>query len=207
MALNAFLVVDGIKGSARQKGREGKVTVIGVDHEIKASPDPKSGFPKDVIPGALVVTKEIDLASASLHKVLQEKTTLRDVKLEFWRMPPAGGPEENHFIMVLTDAQVASIRTVMLFNKKQDNSLLPEHELVTFTYKAIGFTYKGAEGSSNSGPFTRDKFDDYEDSIKDAITGSIKESAADFGKGMADSLKSALSELKGGGGGAAGGGI
>jgi type VI secretion system Hcp family effector len=207
VALNAFLNFEGkIKGSARQKGREGKVTVIGFQHRIGAIPD-SNGFPtKENTPGAVIVTKEFDLASPKLHEALQNGTKFGDVKIEFWRMPPTGGQEENYYTIVLSDAQIASIQSAMLLNKIQENSLIPEHEQVAISYKGISFTFKSAEGASNSGPFMRDKFDDYNDALGAAIKSSIASSAADIGKGIAQQLKSALSELKGGGGGTPAGG-
>ncbi|HZF48038.1 MAG TPA: type VI secretion system tube protein Hcp, partial [Polyangiaceae bacterium] len=50
MALNAYLKLKGqtqgeIKGSVTQKGREGKIMVIAVSHEIMSPRDPASGLP------------------------------------------------------------------------------------------------------------------------------------------------------------------
>jgi type VI secretion system secreted protein Hcp len=194
MALDAFLNFDGkIKGSVTQKGREGKIRVYAVDHQMEAVADSATGFPgKTVMPGALVATKGIDMASTPLQKAMQENTTFDSVKLEMWRMPPQGGVEENHYTVIMTDAQVKSIRLVMRFNKPQEDSLIPEVEEVAFSYKAISFAYKGAEGSNNAGPFLRDQFDDDEDAIKDAIKGGLKDAAKDVGTGIGAAIKEAL---------------
>ena len=50
MALNAYLKMKGqkqgeIKGSVTQKGRENKIMVIAVNHEITSPRDPASGLP------------------------------------------------------------------------------------------------------------------------------------------------------------------
>lgn len=194
MALDAFLNFDGkIKGSVTQKGREGKIRVYAVDHQMEAVADSATGFPgKTVMPGALIATKGVDMASTPLQKAMQENTTFDSVKLEMWRMPPQGGVEENHYTIVMTDAQIKSIRLVMRFNKVQEDSLIPEVEEVAFSYKAISFTYKGAEGSNNAGPFQRDEFNDDEDSIEDAIKSGLKDGAKDLGAGLGAAIKDAL---------------
>lgn len=194
MALDAFLNFDGkIKGSVKQTGREGKIRVFAVDHRIEAVADSASGFPgKTVMPGAVVATKGVDLASAPLQKALQENTTFDSVKLEMWRMPPQGGVEENHYTIVMTDAQIKSIRLVMRFNKPQEDSLIPEVEEVAFSYKGISFAYKGAEGSNNAGPFLRDQFNDDEDKLESAVKDGLKGAAKDLGAGIGGAIKEAL---------------
>jgi type VI secretion system secreted protein Hcp len=195
MALDAFLSFGGkIKGSVTQKGREGKIRVYAVDHKIEAMADGASGFPgKTVMPGALVATKSVDLASAPLQQALQENTVFGSVNLEMCRMPPTGGMEENHYTIVMTDVQVKSIRTYMRFNKPADDSLIPEIEEVALSYKAISFTYKSADGSASAGPFLRDKFDDRDDSLKLAIqkgvSGAAKALGTQIGIGLKDALK------------------
>jgi type VI secretion system secreted protein Hcp len=211
MALDAFLDFGGkIKGSVKQQGREGKVRVFGVDHLMAAVTDGATGFPtKTVMPGALVATKSADLASAPLQKAMQEGTVFDTVRLEMWRMPPTGGVEENHYTMVLTDAQVKSIRTFMRFNKPADDMLIPEVEEVALSYKAISFSYKSADGNNSAGPFLRDKFDDSDDSMKLAIqkgvAGAAKALGTQIGAGLKDALKQDQ-QGEGGDGGQGGGG-
>jgi len=182
-----------IKGSVKAKDHGGKVRVYGVDHRMEALPDSATGFPgKTVMPGAMVVTKSVDLASAPLQQALNENTVFGTVKLEMRRMPPTGGQEENHYTFVMTDVQVKSIRFLMRFNKPADDMLLPEVEEVALSYKAMSFVYKSEDGTNNAGPYLRDKFDDHEDALKAAIENGLKGAAKDLGTSLGAGLKEAL---------------
>ena len=94
MALNALLRITGakqgeIRGSVTQKGREGKIAVIAVSHEIVS--------PRDVATGEatgkrqhrpLVVTKELDRSSVPLRQMLVTNEAVKDWELQFFRRPP-----------------------------------------------------------------------------------------------------------------------
>src|SRR5262249_52885791 len=128
MGMNAFLTLPGIKGSARQKDREGKIVVSGVVHEVVSDLDfaPQTVITRRRGPEAigtvrlvnsvvkagdathkpLVVTKDLDQSSPLLHGAMGLKdsksaTVFPEVTIEFWRMPPSGGIEENHFTITL----------------------------------------------------------------------------------------------------------
>src|ERR1044072_110634 len=95
MALNAYLTLKGakqgdIKGSVTQKGREGKIAVIAVSHEIVSPRDSASGLPtgkRQHKPP--VVTKELDKASPPRHPGLASNESLTSVRLDFFS-PKAG---------------------------------------------------------------------------------------------------------------------
>lgn len=202
MALNAFMTIPGVKGSARQKGREGKITLVGFDHTIGAESDPTTGFPtKKVAPHVAVCMKEFDLSSPTLRQGLLDGKTYESATIEFWRMPPTGGPEENHLTMVLSGVKLASIRTVMLHNKPQDLSLIPEYEQVSFSYTGLRCLYKAADGNSDSGNILVDSFKDWNAALGKTITDAVKNSAKDMAAAVGDAVKGAAKDAAGGGGG------
>src|SRR4051812_30444407 len=89
-ALMAYLTIKGQKqgnftGGITQKGREGKIGVIAVDHDILS--------PRDVRSGAatgrrthrpLTVTIELDKAAPLIYNALSSSENLPEVTLDFW---------------------------------------------------------------------------------------------------------------------------
>ena len=80
MALNAYLKLKGqkqgeIKGSVTQKGREDKIMVIAVSHEIISPRDPASGLPTGKrMHKPFVITKELDKSHAApLQRARQQR--------------------------------------------------------------------------------------------------------------------------------------
>jgi type VI secretion system secreted protein Hcp len=146
MASNAYLRLVGqrsgeIKGSVTQKGREGKIMVIAVSHDIVTPRDPVSGLPigkRQHTP--LIITKELDAASAPLHRVQADNENLQEWELQFWR-PTATGAEQQHFTIKLTNAAIAAINMRMPNNKHVDLMKLETFEEVAFTYQRIEWTW------------------------------------------------------------------
>ncbi len=142
MALNAYLRVVGqksgeIKGSVTQKGREGRIGVIALSHDIVTPRDPASGLPtgkRQHTP--LIITKELDAASAPLHAVQASNENLKEWELLFYR-PSTTGVEQQHFTIRLTNASVAAIDMRMPNNKHADLMKLETYEEVAFTYEKI----------------------------------------------------------------------
>ena len=149
MALNAYLKLVGtkqgeVKGSVTQKGREGKIMVIAVSHQIATSPDASGQSTGKRQHGPLVITKEADRASVSLRSMLVSSEAAKDWELQFWRPSAAGagaGVETQYFTIRLTDAVVASIDLQMPNNKHPDLAKLETFEQVAFTYREIQWTW------------------------------------------------------------------
>src|SRR3954465_6887753 len=114
MALNAYLNLKGqkqgdIKGSVTQKGREGKIMVIAVSHEIISPRDTASGMPTGKrMHKPMVITKELDQASPLLYNALVNNENITEWHLQFWRPSPSGA-EDQHFTISLTNANIAGI--------------------------------------------------------------------------------------------------
>jgi type VI secretion system secreted protein Hcp len=146
VALNAYLKLSGqksgeIKGSVTQKGREGKIMVIAVSHDIVTPRDLGSGMPTGKRQHQpLTITKEVDAASAPLHQVQASNENLKEWELQFWTPQLKGGgvgTEVQYFTIKLTNASIASIHMEMPNNKHPDLVKLETFEQVGFTYQKI----------------------------------------------------------------------
>lgn len=146
MALNAYLKLKGqkigeIKGSVTQKGREGKIMVIAVSHEIVSPRDAASGLPTGKrMHKPFVITKELDKSTPLLYQVLTQNENITEWELQFWQ-PSATGAERQHYTVKLTNANIASIAFRMPNNKHPDLMKFTEYEEIAFTYQKISWTW------------------------------------------------------------------
>jgi len=151
MALQAYLNLKGqkqgeIKGSVTQKGREGKIAIIAVSHEIISPRDPASGLPTGKrMHKPFVVTKELDKSSPLLYNALVNNENIPDWQLQFWtpqiKAATGGGTEVQHYTVKLTNANIASIAFRMANNKHPDLMKFAEYEEVAYTYQKVGWTW------------------------------------------------------------------
>jgi type VI secretion system secreted protein Hcp len=141
MALNAYLTLKGqkqgdIKGSVAQKGYEGQIMVIAVDHELQLPHDPQSGAAIGPLTHQpFVITKEVDRATPLLYAMLVNHEITALWELRFYT--PMAGTERQHYTVKLTNATIASIKFQMLNNKNPDFVRLSEFETIAFTYQNI----------------------------------------------------------------------
>jgi type VI secretion system secreted protein Hcp len=153
MALNAYLKMKGqktgdIKGGVTQKGREDKIMVIAVSHEIISPRDAASGLPTGKrMHKPLVITKELDKSSPLLLNMLVTNENVSAWELQFWapQKQAAGsgtGAEVQNYTIKLTNANIASISFRMANNKHPDLMKFAEYEEVAFTYQKITWTWK-----------------------------------------------------------------
>jgi type VI secretion system secreted protein Hcp len=149
MALNAYLKLTGakqgiIKGSVVQKGREGKIMVIAVNHEVISPRDSASGMAAGKRQHKpLTITKVLDKSSPLLYKSLVTNENLTEFILEFWSQKQKStggavtGTEKQHYTIKLTNATICGIKFIMLNNKNPELSIFEEYEEVSFTYQKI----------------------------------------------------------------------
>ncbi len=160
MALNAYLKLKGqkqgeIKGSVIQKGREGKIMVIAVSHEIVSPRDAASGLPTGKRQHKpFVITKQVDKSSPLLFNALVNNENISSWELQFFAPKIQGsagtGVEINHYTITLTNARVVEIKTIMLNNKNPDLVKYAEYEEIQFSYQKIVWTWTdGAITSSD----------------------------------------------------------
>jgi type VI secretion system Hcp family effector len=184
MGMNAFLTLPGIKGSARQKHVLGKIVVAGVDAQVGAELNWKTGRPEK---GKnkhrpMVITKDIDLASPALHTALDKGTRFDVVTLELWRMPPSGGTEENYYTIVMNGVQVVGIKTIMVNNRRPENQLIPEQEEVSLSYETIIYGFKSGGKPDGTDATTSSKTEVMQAEFDIPSEAKIKELAIDVGK-------------------------
>lgn len=151
MALNAYLSLSGqkqgeIKGSVTQKGREGKIMVIAVDHEIISPRDAASGLPTGKRQHKpFTITKELDKSSPLLYNALVNNENIATWKLQFWtpqiKATSGTGVEVQHYTIELTNASIAGIEFNMLNNKNPELAKYAEFERIQFTYQKILWTW------------------------------------------------------------------
>lgn len=155
MALNAYLRLKGkkqgeIKGSVVQKGRENKIQIIAVSHDITSPRDAASGLPTGkVMHKPLVITKELDKSSPLLYNALCNNETMTEFELQFWT-PNRGaatgvGAEKQHYTVRLSNASISDIKFRMPNNKNPELVNLAEYEEISFTYQKIEWIWN--EGS------------------------------------------------------------
>jgi len=161
MALNAYLRLKGqkqgeIKGSVTQKGREGRIMVIAVNHGLLSPRNAASGLPTGKHQHRqFVITKELDKSSPLLYTMLVTNENLVDWDLQFWQTA-ATGTEVNHYTVKLTNANITSIEFRMPNNKDPQVMKLAEYEEVAFTYQKIQWTWNegGITASDDQPTFT-----------------------------------------------------
>jgi type VI secretion system secreted protein Hcp len=151
VALSAYLRLVGektgaIKGSVVQKGREGKIMVIAVSHDVASPRDAASGQATGKRQHSpLVITKEVDRSTPLLHQVQATNEAIREWELQFWtpqlRAAAGVGTEVQHFTITLTNASIAAIHTEMPNNKHPDLMKLETFEQVAFAYEGITWTW------------------------------------------------------------------
>jgi type VI secretion system secreted protein Hcp len=146
MALNAYLTIlaekqGPIRGSVTQKGREGKILVFALTHEIVCPRDPASGRPTGKrMHKPITVTKELDRSTPLLYSVLTNNENIKEWELQLWQPSPTG-VERQAFTVRLTNAIISAIHFKMANNRPAKLARLPEYEEVSFTYQKIEWTW------------------------------------------------------------------
>lgn len=153
-ALNAYLKLKGekqgdIKGGVTKKGREGRIELASLSHEIVSPRDPASGLPTGKRQHKpFVITKELDKSSPLLNSMLAHNERIKTWELEVY-LPNPKGVEALAYTIKLTNASIGSIR---VFTDADGNV----KEEITFTYQKIEWIWK-------EGAITAD--DDWETSV------------------------------------------
>jgi type VI secretion system secreted protein Hcp len=146
-ALNAYLKLKGekqgeIQGGVTDKGREKSIMVIAVSHEIVSPRDAASGLATGKRQHKpFVITKEIDKSTPLLYNVLVNNENIPEWELQF--QPKSGVTTPGGYYSIkLTNARIASIRSVLPNTKDPNLTRFAEYEEVAFTYQKITWIYK-----------------------------------------------------------------
>jgi type VI secretion system secreted protein Hcp len=146
MALNAYLSIVAerhgpIQGSVVQKGREGKILVIGAMHGIVCPRDPASGIPTGKrMHKPFTILKELDRATPFLFSILCNNEHISSAEIQFWQPSPTG-VERQHYTVRLSNANISSIHFKMPNTRYPKLARLTEYEEVAFTYQRIEWVW------------------------------------------------------------------
>lgn len=154
MAVNAYLrlkseTMGDILGSVTEAGREDSIKVIAFDHEVNAILSEDTGRPSGIRQHQpIVITKDIDRATADLHYCWENYDNIVDWQLQFWHSAYDESPVQD-FTIHLHNAFVVNIKQEMPNNQYPENRELNMREKVAFGYQKIewvwvpgGFTAK-----------------------------------------------------------------
>jgi type VI secretion system secreted protein Hcp len=184
MGMNAYLSLPPIRGSARAQHVLGKIVVSGVTAEVRADLDWKTGRPEKAKNKhkPLVITKDLDLASPALQGALLSGATFNAVTLEFWRMPPGGGTDQNYYTIAMSGVQVIGIRLVMPNNRFAANEQLPEQEEVSLSYTSITYTFSAGGKPGGTDPGEKAQSESLDAECEMPAEAKLKQLAVDIGK-------------------------
>lgn len=151
MGLMAYMSLKGqkqgdIKGSITQKGREGKIGVIAMSHEIVSPRDAATGLPTGKRQHKpFVITKELDKSSPLLYNALVNNENISEWKVECYTPQLSAatgvGAEKQHYTVKLTNANIAFIHFRLLNVKGAETARFAEYEEVGFTYQKIEWVW------------------------------------------------------------------
>jgi type VI secretion system secreted protein Hcp len=145
-ALTAYMTLSGqksgaVKGSVTQKGREGSIAIIAMNHEVVSPRDAASGLPTGKrMHKPLSVTMELDQSTPILYNMLTTNENIPTLELKFWR-PSVSGVEQQYFTVRLTNANISDIHLVQPNAKNTDTMHLESYLEVSFTYQKIQWTW------------------------------------------------------------------
>ena len=145
--ITKFLKVRGqkqgdIPGSVTQKGKEGTIAVIAVQHAIISPRDPASGLPTGKrVHQPLVIITHIDKATPLLYNSLVTNENLPSVELDYYKTG-LDGVDTLYFKIELTNANISSLSQTNLNSQDDPNvNLFGEYEEIAFTYQKITWTW------------------------------------------------------------------
>jgi len=134
-------------GNSYQKGHENEALIKGFSHNINIPRDPQSGQPSGQrIHEPLVISKIFDKCSPLLYNALTKGETLTEVELKWYRTSYAGKPE-HYFSIVLEDAVIVDIDSIMESEEGQVKTQVAPLERVSFAYRKITWRHEVASTS------------------------------------------------------------
>jgi type VI secretion system secreted protein Hcp len=139
-------VVQGnIEGSSLAKGRENKISVFSLNHELKLPFQSQQNIGNGpVVHQPLAIVKEIDRSTPKLYQALVEKECLSKVVLEWYRYT-ATGEELVYYRIELTNAHVISISPCTPNIQDSSKEYLRFMENLSFAYEGISWSW-GPDG-------------------------------------------------------------
>ncbi len=143
MALEGALYYSNdIVGSNEKGGRDGSSAVIEFDHEVYSPTDTQRGIVSGArVHGNVVLTKEIDTASAILYQACCNGQTLDELKVEWYRINPMG-QEELYFTHTLSGVKVAAVEQILPNTKDPSKEHFRHLERLKLLYERINWKHE-----------------------------------------------------------------
>jgi type VI secretion system secreted protein Hcp len=144
MALPIYIEIEAttsgkIEGGSTRKSREGMIEGVEAHHLVEIPTDRLTGRATgNRVHGPFVFTKEIDKASPYIQKMLVTGENIKKLTSHFWMITP-DGKEKEFYNIVIEDAQVTSVTTI-LPNVHHEGKEKPM-EQVSVRYSTITWTY------------------------------------------------------------------
>ncbi|MEP0548450.1 MAG: type VI secretion system tube protein TssD [Rhodothermales bacterium] len=144
MALEAALYYSNdIVGSNTKGGRADSSPVIEFEHEVYSPTDDQRGIVSGArVHGNVILTKEIDTASANLYKACCNGETLDELKIEWYEISPTG-QEQVYFTHTLTNVKVAGVEQILPNTKDPNKEKFRHLERLKLLYERINWKHEG----------------------------------------------------------------
>jgi len=131
-----------IEGSCEMHGREGTITVYGMNHDISIPSSPTDGLSTGKrVHGPLTIIKDYDKSSPKIYQALCTGEHMEDLTIKWYRITKQG-IEEHYFTHKLEDAIVVSVKPYMPESLVAENESYRHMEIVSFTYKKITWIWE-----------------------------------------------------------------
>ncbi|MEW6261644.1 MAG: Hcp family type VI secretion system effector [Thermodesulfobacteriota bacterium] len=149
MAMTGYLTLEGknqgaIEGDCSQKGREKKILVYSIEHNVEIPRDTHTGLPTGQrIHHPFMVTKHVDPASPLLYQMCCTGEQTKKWSLDYYHINEKG-QEELYFQVQLENAIVVQIHHYKPMTFLPDNKPWLDMEDVYFTYEKITWSHKVA---------------------------------------------------------------
>lgn len=141
----ALYYSNGIKGSNEKGGREDSSLVVELNHKVSIPHDEQRGKYSGLrTHGAVMLIKELDLASPLLYDACCRGQTLDELYIQWYRITPAG-QEEVYFTTRLKNVKVVSVESVLPNTKDRREEKKMHLEKLELLYQHI--TWEHVDGT------------------------------------------------------------
>jgi type VI secretion system secreted protein Hcp len=141
MAIPAYMLIDGIKGSVNVAGREGTVEILEFNHRVYLPTDRDNGTSTGTRKHEpLVIHKAFDKSSPLLYKAVCTGSKIAKIEISWYEITDQG-EEKAYFKHELEGCKISSVRSYMHNIKDKTKEQFVHQEEVTICYEKISWTF------------------------------------------------------------------
>jgi len=144
-----------VKGGVAEKGHEGDIAVIAIEHGIISPRDAASGQATGKRQHQpLSFLKETDMASPILNTILVQNAVIKTAEFFFYgavqpgRLGGMTGMEKNIYTIILQNAFIAKMDFTMQNNRETEGNYVSLKERISLVYERI--EWKWTDGGINA---------------------------------------------------------